>query len=99
MAVTNLSGVYEEVISKDPGEGPTRRARAEAMTPGNLQTMEGREAVKPKDPPQLVMGPGPDFYDSTCQTFGVDSRAELRRLEDFLAPMGLILAPVSSSRL
>ena len=94
-AVTNLSGEYALPILQDyPDPAVATRASTSALPPGNMSTKERR--ADPLNIP-LPAFPGDQYEDEQCRAFGLANRAELRRLQDFLAPSGLTPTPVSSS--
>ena len=91
--MTNLSGEYAIPILQDqPDPAVATRASTSALSPGNMSTKERR--ADPLNIP-LPSFPGDQFEDDQCKALGLANRAELRRLQDFLAPFGLTPTPVS----
>ena len=96
LAINNLRQPYDAVIKKDLPDPPKATRTALAVMPHRSLVVTEGSLPDPASVPAIVVQPGSDFIDFHSMTFGVTNRGELRRLEDFLAPFGLSLAPVST---
>ena len=86
-AVTSLDdALFGQPITTILPEPPrsTRGTSAETMNPQNLQSRED-SATEPVNPPPVTQYKGSDYLDPLCVVLGLDSRADLRRLQDYLA--------------
>ena len=66
------------------------------MDPQNIPTRE-ESAIDPVNPPPMSQYKGSDYLDPMCVALGLDSRAELRRLQDYLADLDQSAHPVSET--
>ena len=73
----------------------TRGTSAETMNPQNFQSRED-SATEPVNPPPVTQYKGSDYLDPLCVALGLDSRADLRRLQDYLADIDQSVHPVRS---
>ena len=91
----NLFGQVITTILPEPPR-TTRGSLAEHMDPQNIPTRE-ESAEDPINPPPVSQYRGSDYLDPMCVALGLDSRAELRCLQDYLADMDQSVHPVSDS--
>ena len=97
-AVTSLDdALFGQPITTILPEPPrsTRGTSAETMNPQNFQSRED-SATEPVNPPPVTQYKGSDYLDPLCVALGLDSRAELRRLQDYLADIDQSVHPVRS---
>ena len=97
-AVTSLDdALFGQPITTILPEPPraTRGTSAETMDPQNFQSRED-SATEPVNPPPVTQYKGSDYLDPLCVALGLDSRAELRRLQDYLADIDQSVHPVRS---
>ena len=86
-AVTALDGEYTVPILQDVQETRTN--------PPPLEVRNQDKAEPPVAPPPIPVYQGADFADPSVIELGLDSRGQLRRLQDYLAPYHLMPVPVS----
>ena len=77
-------------------QGQPGAAVSESMDPQNIPTRE-ESAADPINPPRVSQYRGSDYLDPMCVALGLDSRAELRRLQDYLADLDQSVHPVSET--
>ena len=97
-AITSLDdALFGQPITTILPEPPraTRGTSAETMDPQNFQSRED-SATEPVNPPPSTQYKGSDYLDPLCVALGLDSRAELRRLQDYLADIDQSVHPVRS---
>ena len=97
-AVTSLDdALFGQPITTILPEPPraTRGTSAETMNPQNFQSRED-SATEPVNPPPVIQYKGSDYLDPLCVALGLDSRADLRRLQDYLADIDQSVHPVRS---
>ena len=95
-AVTSLDDtLFGQPITTILPEPPrsTRGTSAETMNPQNFQSRED-SATDPVNPPPITQYKGSDYLDPLCVALGLDSRADLRRLQDYLADLDQSVHPV-----
>ena len=98
LAFTSLDdALFGQPITTILPEPPrsTRGTSAETMNPQNFQCRED-SATEPVNPPPVTQYKGSDYLDPLCVALGLDSTAELRRLQDYLADIGQSVHPVRS---
>ena len=91
----NLFGQPITTILPEPPKA-TRGSVSESMDPQNIPTRE-ESAADPINPPPVSQYRGSDYLDPMCVALGLDSRAELRRLQDYLADLDQSVHPVSET--
>ena len=98
-AITGLDdNLFGQPITSILPEPPraTRDSVSESMDPQNIPTRE-ESASEPVNPPPMSQYKGSDYLDPMCVALGLDSRAELRRLQDYLADLDQSVHPVSET--
>ena len=76
-AIANLSGPYDDVIQEDLPETRQRPA---------FKSFSSLEATAPRPRiPKLKDFPGGGYVDQACVDLGVNTRKDLRELQDYLA--------------
>ena len=88
-AISNLSGQYDEVITEDL---PETRQRPAFQSFSSLEGTSARPTIQP-----LENFPGGEFVDQACIDLGVNTRKDLRELQDYLATQ--LQTPVSVSNI
>ena len=79
-AVTGLTGEYAVPIRQEI----RATARTHATPPSKAADMEGKGVHPPsRDVPPKQTYPGSDYLDEHTMDMGLDSREELRHLEDY----------------
>ena len=88
-AISNLSGQYDEVITEDL---PETRQRPAFQSFSSLEGTSARPTIQP-----LENFSGGGFVDQACIDLGVNTRKDLRELQDYLATQ--LQTPVSVSNI